>query len=173
MYDFVPHLIVNRFGVSWPKVTSFLAALREEQGASLPVGVAGFCWGGLHAIKLAHDNAETRTPSGRPLVDACFTAHPSNVTLPQDITEVKRSLSVAIGDDDAVMSLQSAKQAQKLLQEKPDVPSEFVIYPGAKHGFAVRASRTVPDSQETLQAEEAEEQAIAWFQRQFNAIGHA
>lgn len=170
MYDFVPHLIVNRFSVSWPKVTSFLTALREDKGANLPIGVAGFCWGGLHAIKLAHDNSETRTSSGRPLVDACFAAHPSNVSLPQDITGVTRNLSVAIGDDDAVMNLQSTKQAQKLLNEKPEVSSEVVVYPGAKHGFAVRASRAVPDSQETRQAEEAENQAVAWFQRQFGAL---
>ena len=80
------------------------------------------------------------------------------------------NLSYAIGDDDTVMNMQQVRQLQKVLNDKQEVDSEVVIYPGAKHGFAVRASRTKPDAQETIQAEEAEKQAIAWFQRQFAAV---
>lgn len=170
MIDFVPFLIRNRLGVAWPRVTAFLSALREDKGATLPVGVAGFCWGGLHAIKLTHDDPGSKTAKGQPLADACFAAHASSVTFPQDIEAVKIPLSIANGDDDAVMSIQQVEQAKKILANKSDVDSEVVVYPGAKHGFAVRASKAVPDSQETRQAEEAEKQAIAWFQRQFAAV---
>lgn len=124
-------------------------------------------------MKLTHNNSDTQTPQGRPLVDAVFGAHVSNVSVPQDVEDVKRNLSIAIGDDDGVMKIDQVRKAQKILAAKTDVDTEVVIYPGAKHGFAVRASRAQPDSQETRQAEEAERQAIAWFQKQFAAVNNS
>lgn len=163
-------MIRNRFSVSWPKVTSFLTALREDKGAHIPVGVAGFCWGGLHAVTLTHDRPDTKTSKGLPLADAFFAAHPSNLTVPSDFEGVTRPLSIAVGDDDAVMPLKQVQEAINILAEKPDVDTKITIFPGAKHGFAVRASKAVPDSKETLQSEEAEQQAITFFQRQFAAL---
>ena len=105
------------------------------------------------------------------MIDAAFAAHPSSVEVPADFEAVKRALSVAIGDDDAVMNIATARKGEEVLEKKSEIASEFVIYPGAKHGFAVRASKAQPDSQETRQAEEAEKQAISWFQRHFAAVG--
>ncbi|KAL9611709.1 MAG: hypothetical protein Q9167_003671 [Letrouitia subvulpina] len=170
MFEFIPFMYRNRFSLSWPRVTTFLKVLREDKGATLPVGIAGFCWGGQHTVKLCHDRADAKTAKGQPLADAFFTAHPSSLTVPQDIVDVKRNLSIAIGDDDAVMPIKQVRVAQKILADKRGVDSEVVIYPGAKHGFSIRASRSKPDSKETKQAEEAENQAIAWFRRQFGAI---
>lgn len=170
MYDFVPFLIRNRFSVAWPRVTEFLKELQAHNDDGHPVGIAGFCWGGLHAIRLTHATDETTTSSGRPLADAVFTAHPSSVDVTTDITNVARNLSIAIGDDDAVMGIKQVRQAEAILTGKSDVDTEVVIYPGAKHGFSIRASRSKPDSVETRQAAEAEEQAIAWFKRQFDAL---
>ncbi|EWG55598.1 hypothetical protein FVEG_13580 [Fusarium verticillioides 7600] len=169
MLDFVPFLIRNRFGVCWPRVTGFLKDLQQHKDAALPVGIAGFCWGGLHTVRLTHNTVETKTDSGRALADAFFTAHPSSVDVAQDIGNVARPLSIAIGDDDAVMGMKQVRQAESILEGK-DVDTSVVIYPGAKHGFSIRASRAEPDSKETRQAEEAEEQAIAWFKRQFSMI---
>lgn len=145
----------------------FLRELRKDQSAAIPVGIAGFCWGGLHAIKLSHNTAETTLESGQPLADAIFAAHPSNVNVPQDISDIKLNLSIAVGDNDGVMGIEQIQEAEKILAGKTDVDTEVIIYPGAKHGFAIRASRAKPDSKETKQAEEAEKQAIAWFQRHF------
>ena len=169
MSEFIPFLYRNRFSLCWPRVTIFLRALREDEGAALPVGVAGFCWGGCHAVKLTHDSADAKTATGRPLADAFFVAHPSNLTIPQDIAGVKGNLSIAIGDDDGVMGIKQVRAAQKILADKPDVDSEVVVYPGAKHGFSIRASRAQPDSKQTKQAEKAEKQAISWFRRRFEA----
>ena len=80
------------------------------------------------------------------------------------------NLSYACGDDDAVMNAGQVQQVREVLEGKEGVESEVVVYPGAKHGFAVRASRTEPDSMETRQAEEAERQAVGWFQRVFRAV---
>ena len=175
MVEFLPFLYKNRFSLCWPRVTSFLQSLRSDSGArggaTLPVGIAGFCWGGQHAVKLTHfDNADTKTATGRPLADAFFTAHLSALSVPQDISTVKGNLSIAIGDDDGVMPMKQVRAVQKTLADKKgEVESEVVVYAGAKHGFAVRASRAGPDSRETKQAEEAEGQAVAWFRRQFEA----
>ncbi|KAL2214622.1 alpha/beta-hydrolase [Sarocladium strictum] len=147
--DFIPCLIRNRLGVCWPRVTAFFRALQDQNTQSYAVGVAGFCWGGLHAVKLAHDTPETRTSDGlRPLVNAIFAAHPSNLTVESDIGDIRRNISIAIGDDDAVMNLQQVKQAEAILATKEDVESEVV----------------------TRQAEEAEKQAVAWFQREFGKV---
>lgn len=129
----------------------------------MKVGVAGFCWGGPHVVTLLHDRPDTKTKDGKPLADCAFTAHPSNLSVPKDLQLITRPLSVAIGDADFVMKLSQAKEAQAVLDAKTDVKTEFKIYPGAGHGFSVRASKAVPDSKETKQAEEAEEQAVAWF----------
>jgi dienelactone hydrolase len=172
MFDFIPFLYRNRFSVYWPRVTTFLKELREEKGTSLPVGIAGFCWGGLHAIKLSHQNVDTRTTNGTPLADTFFAAHPSNANVAQDFGDVNGNLSMVIGDDDAVMGIKQVRQAQTILADKANIESEVIIYPGAKHVFSIRASRANPDSKETAQAEEAEKQAIAWFQRQFVAVKH-
>jgi dienelactone hydrolase len=174
MADFLPFLFRNRFSVCWPRVTGFLKALQTDNAGTLPVAIAGFCWGGLHAVKLAHDTPETRTADGRhPLVNAIFTAHPSNLNVEADIGGVKGNLSIAIGDDDGVMDMQQVRRAEEILKSKEDIDTEVVIYPGAKHGFSIRASRAKPDSVETQQAEEAEKQALAWFQRQFGKFVRA
>ncbi|KAF4333459.1 dienelactone hydrolase family [Fusarium beomiforme] len=169
MWDFVPFMYRNRFSVCWPRVTGFLKEVQQHKDAALPVGIAGFCWGGLHTVRLTHETAETKTSSGRALADAFFTAHPSNLDVNQDIGNVARNLSIAIGDNDAVMGMKQVRQAESILDGK-DVDTSVVIYPGAKHGFSIRASRAKPDSKETRQAEEAEEQAIAWFKRQFDNV---
>src|ERR1700761_5078650 len=140
MIDFLPFLYRNRLSVCWPIVTKFLRELREDKGTTLPVGIAGFCWGGLHAIKLTHNIAETKTEGGRPLADAFFAAHPSNVDVPRDIGDVKLNLSIAIGDDDGVMGIKQIREAEKILNAKTTIDSEVIIYPGAKHGFSIRAS---------------------------------
>ena len=170
MFEFIPFLYKNRFSVCWPRVTTFLRALHEDNGATSPIGIAGFFWGSQYAVKLCHDIADAKTLNSGPLADAFFVAHPSSLTVPQDIAAVKRNLSIAIGDDDGVMPLKQVQVAEKILTAKQDVDTEVIIYPGAKHGFSIRASRSQPDAKETKQAEQAEKQAVAWFQRQFEAV---
>jgi dienelactone hydrolase len=163
----IPYTFNNNFTKSWPKVEAWMHALRESPEGKLPVGVAGFCWGGKHTINLAHG---FRTPSGVNLIDAAFTAHPSNLEVPGDIEKVKLPLSIAQPESD--MALKPAQYALFTeilgrLQKEENVSWEVIEYKGTTHGFGVRADES---KNEAKQAAEAEEQAIKWFQTHFAGV---
>ncbi|RYO99091.1 hypothetical protein DL764_006918 [Monosporascus ibericus] len=155
----------NRFGAAWPRVHSYFAALRSAPESSrLPVGVVGFCWGGLYAVKLAADGK-----GGRGLVDAAFTAHPQPLTLPEDVAGVVKPTAVAIGSRDWAIGLGGIETIKKAFVKRggEGVQCELVLYEGAGHGFAVRYD---PGNDKLAeQAEAAENQAAAWFDRWFAA----
>ena len=60
------------------------------------------------------------------------------------------------------------EQIRKVVEEKG--AGEVKVYYGTGHGFCVRADHIREDSRK--QAEEAEEQAIAWFKRHFEGVEH-
>lgn len=161
----LPWIYANRWSVAWPTMRSFVDAVRcSELGKSLPLGVAGFCWGGKHAIVLTH--ADSVTASGRPLVDASFIAHPSVVSYPDEVEKVRRPISLAIGDRDMSVSMSQVEITRKAWDAlKGTVETEIVVYPGANHGFTVRVDHFNGKLLEQCQA--AEDQAVNWFKRHF------
>ena len=88
---------------------------------------------------LTHDREDTKSPTGRGLVDTSFAAHPSGAAFPGDIDKVMKPLSIAFGDEDTVFPIKQCQQAQQVLGGKSHISTELVTYPGARHGFAVRA----------------------------------
>jgi dienelactone hydrolase len=150
----------NRLSVTMPRVVSFLTELRKAEAAKLPVGIAGFCWGGQHAVQLAAG----ASADSKALVNVCFTAHPSALSFPTDIEKIRKPFSVAVGDKDPLMTPQQAKVTEAVLK-KNNVEHEVVTYEGAGHGFSVRIDRTNP--KQTEQAVQAEEQAVKWFTKHF------
>ena len=162
---FIPFMFYNRLSVARPKVYAFFHALRTAEGADLPVGCAGFCWGGKYVFLLCSDSE--KAANGKSLVDFGFTAHPSNLVIPQDADPVTKPLSVAVGDSDMVFSLQQVEKTKEILRKKGDM-HEVVIIPGAKHGFAVRGA---PDDEKAVeQGMQAEDQAVAWFEKWFKEL---
>ena len=163
--------------VTGPRVTAFFDSLRKSQ--QLSIGVAGFCWGGKHAILLTHK----ASGNGTALVDAAFTAHPSGLDLPADINAVDVPLSIAIGTKDMVMNMKAITEARTALEANTGVPHELVVYEGARHGtcilcscrklmrigFACRGNPS--DDREEEQAGEAENQAVAWFTKHLQTDG--
>ncbi|KAK3355581.1 hypothetical protein B0H65DRAFT_452472 [Neurospora tetraspora] len=177
----------TRPSVAWPRVRSFLSAVRSTpsaDGTPPKVGVAGFCWGGLYAVGLTNtqnpDNWVTLGGGGKvPLIDCAFTAHPSLLKLPRHIQEVQLPLSLANGEDDAYMGREKMKEVTRILEDKnktsatevevegADMPNayEVVVYPGAKHGFAVRGDPEDPLQKE--RGDQSEVQAVRWFSKWF------
>jgi dienelactone hydrolase len=166
IYAMAPFMYYNRPGLSWPKVKVFFDDLRSEE-PNVPLGAAGFCWGGKHAVVLTHGEADA---AAKPLVDAAFTGHPSFLSIPADIEKVKQPLSIAIGEHDSVLGAAAVKQIDGTLKKLEDVRSEVVVYNAAGHGFCVRADPQREDVHE--QAEKAEGQAISWFSKQFELAGY-
>jgi dienelactone hydrolase len=158
----------NRLAVATPRVNKFFNDLRMAQKKDLPIGAAGFCWGGKFVFLLSSD-AE-KTTNGKRLIDFGFTAHPSNLVLPVDAENVKLPLSVAIGDVDAMVSVAQAQQMKEILSAK-NAGHDVVIIPGAAHGFATRAKPG--DEAGTRQGVQAEDQAVNWFNKCFDGYRKA
>ncbi|KAL8916990.1 MAG: hypothetical protein Q9208_008245 [Pyrenodesmia sp. 3 TL-2023] len=171
-YVFLPWLYQNRISVAWPRILAFFTALRSS--TSLPIGAAGFCWGGRHVVVLAHG---TNIVNGKPLIDVGYTAHPSNLTLPTDIEAVEMPLAVDQGTEDFVLNMNGVKTIEEIFEKKNGEEEEeekkFVIrtVEGAKHGFAVRSDMENPE--EAKQEQIAEDHAVEWFGTWFSRAGNA
>jgi dienelactone hydrolase len=158
----VPFFIRCAPGKTYPGVRGFFEQLRKEEGQSLSIGAAGFCWGGKHVVTLAHGDEI----NGQPLIDAGFTGHPSLLKFPSDIEKIRRPVSFACPEDDNQISLKQADKIKAKLTAFPDpYKGELRVYEKTGHGFCVRADLKVPDV--AAQADAAEDQAISWFTSHF------
>ncbi|KAF2084629.1 alpha/beta-hydrolase [Saccharata proteae CBS 121410] len=161
-----PFAKVNTNEVVQEKLFSFIEKLRENEAKELPVGVAGFCWGGYWSFQLAHHREKK-------LIDAAFAAHPSNMKVPEDIEAIEIPTSIATGSLDTAFPQDQVAVARKILEkktkdDKDGVAHELVFYDGCHHGWALRGSQKDPaESQKGL---EAEQQAVKWFQRWFGKV---
>ncbi|KAK0609475.1 Alpha/Beta hydrolase protein [Immersiella caudata] len=168
----VRYLLTCRHALAQPRILSFLRSVRTTQPVPSKLGVVGFCWGGLYAVELTHDAPENKVLVGNEdidLVDCAFTAHPSLLTIPRDIEKVVKPLSVANGDDDSFMGRNGMTKLKEVLEAENDAAGrdvhEVVIFPGAEHGFGVRRDWIDPLQKECR--DKCEDQAVAWFRRQF------
>ncbi|KAL2353560.1 dienelactone hydrolase [Cryomyces antarcticus] len=160
---FLPFLFFMRDSVARPRIFNFFRTLRLAEAKDLPLGCAGFCWGGYWVMQLCADKTDA--------VDCGFTAHPSFLSVPKDVEAVLKPVSVAAALDDHQLPRDKMEVAKDILMaksKKGDVEHEFVVYEGAKHGFAVRANED--DKEEARRGNEAEEQAINWFTKCFDAV---
>ncbi|SPN96507.1 related to dienelactone hydrolase family protein [Cephalotrichum gorgonifer] len=156
----VPFFFRNNVEKRYPGIRNFMDDLRCGEAADSKVGVVGFCWGGYGATQLAHGGLAR---NGKTLIDAAYTAHPSELKVPGDIERVKLPYSVVVGDVDFAMPLKEVQRSVEILEAKENVHSEVVIIPNAKHGFAVRGN---PDDKlEKDMADQAEDQMVRWFAR--------
>lgn len=156
---FAPFLFYNRASVTMPRVVSFLKGLRAHEDAALPLGVAGFCWGGKVVAVLCHDGQ--RTDDGQPLVDAGFCAHPAGLSVPGDAEKVKLPLSLTVGTQDFALKGDGIRKIQELWRGRQGGREEFTVVEGARHGFAIRADHA--SEEEAKQELQAQDQAVAWF----------
>ncbi|KAF1990004.1 alpha/beta-hydrolase [Aulographum hederae CBS 113979] len=169
---FVPMILKGHPKKALPQLVEYARKVKAEMPQGGKLGVAGFCWGGFVSIKLMK---ETATPGGaEKLVDAQFCAHPSFIT-PQMISEgieaQKSPFAIALGTKDHQLSKPNAQEVEAGLRQSTGSDGEgengfewqFKYYEECGHGFAVRAA---PGNKTEAQgAEDAAEQAIAWFNK--------
>lgn len=170
LYHMVPFLYYNGFNHSMPRVQPFFEAVRDNESTeqNLPIAAAGFCWGGQHTFALASGEYKS-TKSGKVICDAHFTAHPSNVKVPDAAKKVTLPLSVAAATRDKVMTLDQSREVEAILREKETKEglkhSGVVYYQGAGHGFGVRADPA--DKEVVKHADASIKQAIDFFNAVF------
>ncbi|KAM7185440.1 protein AIM2 [Naviculisporaceae sp. PSN 640] len=176
LYGFMGFKSHNDFPKSAPIVKDFFTRLRAEQQSStptedgqpsgLPIGVAGFCWGGKHAIHLAQ---KPQSDSESPLIDAVFTGHPSALDIPTEIENLAVPVSFAIPEKDNQVTKEKAEMIRQAIEKRRkegDGPvGEMTVYENCGHGFCVRADLKYKDGEIARQASLAEDQAIAWFEK--------
>jgi dienelactone hydrolase len=158
---FLPFLVFNRLSVTRPRVFGFFKALKDNEGASLPTGVAGYCWGGKFVTLLCQDTEKSST--GASIVDCGFTAHPSLLEVPADVEPVTKPMSVSIGDADFALGIDKVREMERIFKAKDGGGEKFevTVLPGARHGFAVRGNMEVQAEKD--QMESATKQAVDWF----------
>lgn len=150
LVTFGPFMYRTRPAVSMPRVVDFITALRTSPPpfptSSLKIGAVGICWGGYHTVQLCNDVPATRSSrygeasdDKQSLIDCGFTAHPSNVVVPDHILNVHIPLSVAVGETDMAMKGPKVQEMKMILEVKNKGDHVVNIIPGAKHGFSVRS----------------------------------
>lgn len=122
--------------VTLPLINGFINAVRTTQGTD-KIGAIGFCWGGRYAILQAHGpsiDGEGNSVGG---VDAAYACHPSWLSVPGDIEQVKKPLSIAIGDKDGLVDLDTIGKIKDVLDAKADVPHEIQVRDLFSYDFAL------------------------------------
>ena len=134
-----PFLFFNRASISEPRVFGFLKALKQNEAKQLPIGTAGFCWGGPFVTKLCWNQNDNKLEDGTRVTDCGYVAHPSMLKYPDNINPIVLPYSVAAPEHDQMMTPEQAKQTEEILKDKTSkskdqgIEHEFVMYHGAHH----------------------------------------
>ena len=150
--------------VVMPRVTTFLSTLRSAN-PNLAIGASGFCWGGYYVFHLAANEPHAQSETHPTLIDAGYTAHPSNLALPTDAEKVIQPVSVAIGTLDVVCGPDGGEKIKKEFVKKggEEKGYEVSFVKDGMHGFGVRAN--VEDEEQAEHTKMSDDQAIAFFER--------
>ncbi|KAI9727735.1 MAG: hypothetical protein M1828_005963 [Chrysothrix sp. TS-e1954] len=168
MLPFVYHC---RPAVAGPRISGFLRGLKMNEARRLPIGAAGFAWGGYFVIRACWDQATNRTGDGQRILESGFVAHPSNSKYPKDIDKIVLPISWAAAETCRHMAPEQAKMTEQILTAKTakgkdqGTEHEFVLYGGVNYGFAQSSDKK--KSAEAEAGEKAEKQAVNWFSKRF------
>lgn len=144
-----PWLLKHREAVTLPIVEKFVDDVKAIPGTK-KVGTVGFCFGGRYSILMAHGKA-----------DAAYACHPSLVAIPGDFDPVTKPLSLAVGTEDSLLSVDQNKQIKEILDAKAGLKTEVVEYKDQVHGFTLRGDFSSDKDKEAMDS--ALKQGVSWF----------
>lgn len=169
LWDVIP--FATRTRNVFPSILDWVRSVKSDLPMGGKLGLAGFCWGGMHAVRLCKE--ATVEVGQENLIDACFVAHPAGLKVDEFVEGVGRfstPFSMAVGDSDFVLKKEAVGEISKKMKENFGDGDEGVkyeiemdTYKGCGHGFAVRADET--KTVEIEGAGKAAEQAARWFKR--------
>ncbi|KAL7948619.1 dienelactone hydrolase [Trichoderma barbatum] len=115
---------------AFPKLLKFSRDVKASLPADAKLGIAGFCWGGMHSTKLIVE--PTEEGGNVSLFDAHFVAHPAGLTAPEDFSAAannfKVPISFAVGDLDMVLSKGKVESIEASLREAfRENPGDFEV----------------------------------------------
>ncbi|KAL3648926.1 hypothetical protein CASFOL_005329 [Castilleja foliolosa] len=125
-----------------------IAALKSK-GVS-KIGIAGFCWGGTVAVKLAKFDC----------IEVAVVLHPGPITVEQ-INEVKTPIAILGAENDHLAPPELLIQIRDALSAKPEVDSLVKIFPGVAHGWTVRYNEN--DEFSVKSAQESHVDMLNWL----------
>lgn len=126
-----------------------IAALRSKGVTS--IGAAGFCWGGVVAVKLASSSNN---------IQAAVILHPGVIS-DKEFHDVKVPIALLGAEIDTIFPQERLKKTEELLSAKAKLESIVKLYPGVSHGWTLRYN--VEDEVAVKNAEEAHQDMLNWF----------
>jgi len=134
-----------------PKIAIMDNVINELRSKGISkIGVIGYCYGGKTVVKLA------QAPNK---VDTFVAAHPSALSQ-ADFDNVQKPGLFLIAGVDRMFPEASGQKGVNTLTKK-GLKSDMKVYPGTKHGFAVRGDESDPTIKQAKQA--ALDDSIKWF----------
>jgi dienelactone hydrolase len=170
----LPFMIWGHPSNSYDKILKFARAEHAALPSGGKLGVCGFCWGAWPSTKLC---SEPSVPGGNtPLISAQFNGHPSYIIkepemVPTCIKAFKTPYSAAIAEKDMQFNSEESHKVEAKLREVTKSEGkgeggyewEFRHYPGATHGFCVKAREA-----DMGHYHGAVKQATEWFGKYLN-----
>ncbi|KAH8195681.1 hypothetical protein TruAng_010164 [Truncatella angustata] len=147
----------------------FLGSLRRATPRSQKIGMVGYCWGGRYAIRAGLKSSMIQlNDESVSLVDAVVALHPSNLSIPEDVTDLVVPTSYGWGVEDVAVSIKLKGKVEEVHSKASEagnsVPEmEHKTYTPGRHGFGVRGNPDDPLERACLEGTEA--QVLNWFGR--------
>jgi dienelactone hydrolase len=115
----------------------FLEKLRRATPKSQKIGMVGFCWGGKYALRAARESNKIEMDGVKiPLIDAVVGLHPSNLVLPEDVSDMAVPGSFGWGEQDTFVKIEQKNEIEDIHKKAANVTEmEHKVY---KPGRSVR-----------------------------------
>jgi hypothetical protein len=117
---FIPFLFRHSIASQTLKITNLTSALRGAH-PNAKLGFVGFCWGGKFSVTCNN------------LFDATVAAHPSRISLPNDIHSITKPIAFSLAEHDHRFGPKQGLKVEALLK-RLDKIHEVVVYDGVEHG---------------------------------------